>query len=546
MSGETEAITESGSVNSALLWTDNPEVEYFRALMNEQGAERVASGMDMDDSLVGDSTLQGILDDQQSTPDSLASPQRLRRDVDNPAGGVETSGLSVNENDTVENIRTQDGSLEAWFSHRQRDEAIDAAFEVGTLETTPDIPPYQRQPFSSSEPPPPYPHEASQQEQTKNIGVDPEHIPGFIFVTCGHSSVVQTCALSRSTSSQPAKSLYYDDVDDDEENGLESSKNISVYQRIVIVCLLVAVIIVAILLAVLFSHRSNSVSSSAQAVGAEAPSFAPLPPILSPTIGLSTLGPSIISRQPPASSLGGDPTATSSPSSPASPSNSRPTRPTLRPSAPVQEAIPTPTMPSVVLRLENLAPDSVTAWLDPTSPQIMAMEWLVNDPQATSLSDLKLMQRYVLATLYFSTDGSGWNNPLSWVVESLEECEWSGIECDDSGGVKVIRLPDENLSGPLPAEIHLLSDTLEEVYLNSNQISGTIPTSVGLLANLHRLELTGNRLTGSLPTELGNMSNAIHLSFKRNEISGTLPTEIGLLQLIGKYSSAGNIPMPCP
>jgi len=47
---------------------------------------------------------------------------------------------------------------------------------------------------------------------------------------------------------------------------------------------------------------------------------------------------------------------------------------------------------------------------------------------------------------------------------------------------------------------------LSLLYLDHNQLSGTIPASLGNLSTLESLSLADNQLTGSIPTELGNFT----------------------------------------
>ena len=49
-------------------------------------------------------------------------------------------------------------------------------------------------------------------------------------------------------------------------------------------------------------------------------------------------------------------------------------------------------------------------------------------------------------------------------------------------------------------------DSAEFLYLFSNQLSGPIPSAIGLLANLTELLLDGNQLSGTIPSELGGLS----------------------------------------
>ena len=44
------------------------------------------------------------------------------------------------------------------------------------------------------------------------------------------------------------------------------------------------------------------------------------------------------------------------------------------------------------------------------------------------------------------------------------------------------------------------------LYLDSNQVIGSIPPEIGQLANLEHLSLQSNQLTGSIPPEIGQLT----------------------------------------
>ena len=49
------------------------------------------------------------------------------------------------------------------------------------------------------------------------------------------------------------------------------------------------------------------------------------------------------------------------------------------------------------------------------------------------------------------------------------------------------------------------------LYLNGNQLTGSIPTELGTMALMAYLQLYDNQLTGPIPTELGLLSQLVDL-----------------------------------
>jgi len=174
------------------------------------------------------------------------------------------------------------------------------------------------------------------------------------------------------------------------------------------------------------------------------------------------------------------------------------------------------------------------------SPQSSAYEWLLADPHLATYSTNQKVQRFVLATLYFSTRGGlDWHSSESWLSVSVSECGWysttkSNTEiCDADGNYLRLSLSSNGLEGTLPAEIGLLS-TLIELNLDFNRLTGGIPSTVGNMIRLNYLSLSWNRLSGSLPVEIGNLENLITLSMEGNALDQAIPTEIGQLHRLEK------------
>ena len=145
----------------------------------------------------------------------------------------------------------------------------------------------------------------------------------------------------------------------------------------------------------------------------------------------------------------------------------------------------------------------------------------------------------VLMALYDSTNGEGWTTNTNWGSTVPIE-DWHGVNTDGNGRVTALRLRGNDLSGTLPASLGNLTN-LQELSLNDSKynrssslsrlsgLSGTIPASLGNLTKLTRLSLARNRLTGEIPEELGNLASLQYLYLNNNQLTGEIPEELGNL-----------------
>ena len=92
--------------------------------------------------------------------------------------------------------------------------------------------------------------------------------------------------------------------------------------------------------------------------------------------------------------------------------------------------------------------EDLLTFLDPTSPQSQALAWLQDDPITLTpgRSTQTVLERYVVAVLYYSTSGPSWTyyqlNPAdvcTWnhglpFVNGTGSESWYGIFCTDDGG----------------------------------------------------------------------------------------------------------------
>jgi Leucine-rich repeat (LRR) protein len=201
--------------------------------------------------------------------------------------------------------------------------------------------------------------------------------------------------------------------------------------------------------------------------------------------------------------------------------------PTLSPSVslqpPNQEVTVSPPISSPATRAPNVfvdpfrfvadllyqeSPVSIRALGDQRSPQYRALRWSADDLQGSpDLSEERILQRWTLAVFFFSLGGEAWLSRDGWLTRE-NECLWFSSSpddesiCDELGRLKRIVLEGNNLQGGLPDELGLLSDSLTEVNVSKNQVSGSIPTYFGTLTSLRHLSMSQNDLVGPIPLEL--------------------------------------------
>ena len=82
------------------------------------------------------------------------------------------------------------------------------------------------------------------------------------------------------------------------------------------------------------------------------------------------------------------------------------------------------------------------------------------------------------------------------------------------------------LTGSVPATLGQMAE-LDYLYLHGNDLSGEIPGALGDASRLRRLHLHNNDLTGSIPTSLGNLSRLRYLILSNNMLDGEIPSELG-------------------
>jgi Leucine-rich repeat (LRR) protein len=195
---------------------------------------------------------------------------------------------------------------------------------------------------------------------------------------------------------------------------------------------------------------------------------------------------------------------------------------------------PVPPIEKIIETLSLVSSDGGEALQTPGSAQHDALSWLANDTFQGYYTDEKLIQRYSLATLFFSTNGKNWFNKSMWLDEGDECDRWwqltGGILCDSlNSSITSLELGSNNLVGTIPAEIGLLKSLVSLGLSYNDFLSERIPTEIAELTSLKELNLKTCKLSGSVPEQLINVTTLNSLDLSENSLEGTFVADIDKL-----------------
>jgi hypothetical protein len=140
-----------------------------------------------------------------------------------------------------------------------------------------------------------------------------------------------------------------------------------------------------------------------------------------------------------------------------------------------------------------------------------------------AVTEIPQVECEALVALYNSTNGAGWWNYTNWLATDTP-CSWSGVSCS-AGHVGSLYLNSNQLTGSLPPELGNLYELIS-MDLASNQLTGSLPPELGNLNKLKYLYLRNNRLTGSIPAQIGNLTALVNLTLDQNPLQGEFPATI--------------------
>ena len=184
-------------------------------------------------------------------------------------------------------------------------------------------------------------------------------------------------------------------------------------------------------------------------------------------------------------------------------------------------------LPSTItaLRLDALLLQG-TGLCVPNEPEFVS--WLagITESKANSCDGLD-PDREALEALYNATDGASWTNNTNWLTDAPLR-NWRGVQTNTRGRVTSLRLNSNNLRGSLPRELGLLA-RLRVLDLHKNNLTGDIPVELEQLVDLESIQLWRNALTGEIPRGFFQLNHLETLDLANNQLTGTIPPTTGRL-----------------
>ncbi len=128
------------------------------------------------------------------------------------------------------------------------------------------------------------------------------------------------------------------------------------------------------------------------------------------------------------------------------------------------------------------------------------------------------------------------NNNTSWTIEEPSS-QTNNIEpiASDSNR-KILDLSGKGLL-KVPSEVFSM-ESLEELNLSNNKLSGALPAEIRKLKSLRILRAENNQMTG-LPAEIGQLTKLEVIDVSGNQLIG-LPYELANLKNLKSFDLAGN------
>ncbi|MCU0463516.1 MAG: hypothetical protein MUF38_02990 [Anaerolineae bacterium] len=142
------------------------------------------------------------------------------------------------------------------------------------------------------------------------------------------------------------------------------------------------------------------------------------------------------------------------------------------------------------------------------------------------VTDVSLAECNVLVDIYNTMDGPSWVDNTGWLSDDdTTVCDWYGVSCN-LGVVEALFLSSNGLSGSIPSSI---DDLVGLTYLSLSGVEGVLPVEIATMTALTNLSVEGDfnttLFTGPLPN-LSALVNLVNLDIRYSTIGGSIPAWI--------------------
>ncbi|KAL5856377.1 hypothetical protein ACOSQ3_003835 [Xanthoceras sorbifolium] len=154
--------------------------------------------------------------------------------------------------------------------------------------------------------------------------------------------------------------------------------------------------------------------------------------------------------------------------------------------------------------------------------------------------------------VFLSLNSNGFSGPIPPSIGRLSNLYWLDLADNqldgtipvsdgDSPGLDMLvnntkhfHFGKNKLSGRIPEKLFSSDMVLIHVLFDSNQLTGPLPSSLGLVKTLEVVRFDMNSLSGTIPSNLNNLTNVNELFLSNNELTGPLPnlTNLNLLSYL--------------
>lgn len=131
-----------------------------------------------------------------------------------------------------------------------------------------------------------------------------------------------------------------------------------------------------------------------------------------------------------------------------------------------------------------------------------------------------------------------------WTEVDGDPCRWPGISCANVTGydyprVISIAIYNKNLTGYIPSELGTLL-FLRRLNLHGNRLTGPVPAQLFNATSLHSVFLYDNLISGAFPAAACDVPRLQNLDLSRNAIAGPLPPGLRRCRQLQRLILMGN------